>query len=150
MSALRRRRFRPPAAPAKPAVGGGPAEPQGNPAPALTPAPAPAAVRVKECPFCLKAIPEIALECPACRRRIAGAGSPADFRRRLLAQELLLRQTIRERRLGGAGRGLLGSLRLRTLAASGVTGVCLGRCWRWPARSWPGWPPQPSPEASWR
>lgn len=122
MSAGSRRRVRPPAAPASRAAQ---AEPDGAAAPREAPSPAPAAGRLKQCPFCLEQIPEIALECPACRRRIAGAGSPADFRRRLLVQELVLRQALRERRLGAVRGGLLTRFRKRTLTTSGAAGAGL-------------------------
>ncbi|HOX06860.1 MAG TPA: hypothetical protein PK280_10695 [Planctomycetota bacterium] len=80
---------------------------------------------LKECPFCLREILMAALECPECGKRIAGAGTPAGFRKRLLVQELTLRQAIREGKVGASRGGLLGALRMRTLTASGATGLCL-------------------------
>jgi hypothetical protein len=101
--------------------------PVARPAGAPGPAAAPPARRVKECPFCRKEIPEVALECPACRRRIAGAGRPEDFQRRLLAQELVLRQALRDGKLAEKPRGLLAVLRLPTLVAgAGILAALAG------------------------
>ena len=122
MSALRRRRYRMPAAPiSTPAADA----PGASESPSSPPAAARSSVPAKECPFCLAEIPKIALECPECRQRIAGAGSPADFRKRLLVQELVLREALREGGLDAGRGGLLGAVRLGTLLVLGVVLLCL-------------------------
>jgi len=80
---------------------------------------------VKQCSFCRAEIPEVALKCPECGKRIAGAGSPEEFRRRMLKAELVLRGALRKRSFPDV-RAMGGRLRVRTVLAAVLPPVAGG------------------------
>jgi hypothetical protein len=74
----------------------------------------------KQCPFCDGVIPVVALQCPHCQRRVAGAGTAREFGRRLLTQELVLRQALRDGEFARAIARMGGKFRGRTLVFAAV------------------------------